>query len=291
MAAVAPHGSVNAAVSNSVVLRQMRRLRRFLRSPKGYLLVALCGLSAVAAPHEGVRAVTVTLCAAVAGAVGMDLILMRLNDGPRFFPSSALLTGLIVGMVLSAQENPAIAFCASVLAIDAKHLLRLGRTHIFNPAAVGLLGVYALFGSGQSWWGALADLPGPLLFLLLAAGYLVAGRANKLPAVLSFAGVYGALFTVASFAGQPALVADIFRPPFLNAAAFFALFMVTDPPTSPVTFAEQGWFGALTAAVAYIVYMATHGLYYLLVAILVANVVWAATREGSRWLTRSHITG
>jgi Na+-translocating ferredoxin:NAD+ oxidoreductase RnfD subunit len=291
MSALASHGSVDVAVPGSGPLRQIRRLRRFLRSPKGYLLVALCGLIAVAAPYEGMRAVAVTLCAAVAGAVGMDLILMRLSDRPRFFPSSALLTGLIVGMVLSAQESPAIAFCAGVLAIDAKYLLRLGRTHVFNPAAVGLLGVYALFGSGQSWWGALADLPGPLLLLLCVAGYLVAGRANKLPAALTFAGLYGALFTFASFAGTPTLVADIFRPPFLNAAAFFALFMVTDPPTSPVTFAEQGWFGALVAAVAYIVYMTTHGLYYLLVAILVANVAWAATREGARWLTRTHIAG
>ena len=263
-----------------------RRLRRFFRSPKGYLLVALIVLAAVAAPHEGVQSALVTLAAAVLGAAGMELILVRLWQDAWRFPSSALLTGLIAGLVLSAQGPAWTAFVAGMLATDAKHLLRLGRTHIFNPAAVGLLAVYVLFGSGQSWWGALSDLPLPLILLLAVAGYIVAERANKVPAALSFAGVYVVLFTLAGFLGDPTQVSDIFRAPFPQMALFFALFMVSDPPTSPVTFVDQAWFGALVAAVAYLVYLHTHGLYYLLVAVLAGNLAWALLREGRRYLRR-----
>lgn len=257
----------------------LRRLRRFFRSPKGYLLPALLLLAATAAPQEGIKNAALTLGAAVAGAVAMELLLVRLWQGAWRFPSSALLSGLIVALVLSAQEPAPIAFAAGMIATDAKHLLRLGRTHVFNPAAVGLLLVYVLFGSGQSWWGALADLPAPLILLLAVAGFLVADRANKLPAALSFAAVYVTLFTVASFTGNPALVADIFRSPFANAALFFALFMVSDPPTSPVTFTDQLWFGALVAAASYLLYMQTHALYYLLIGLLLGNAAWAVVRE------------
>jgi Na+-translocating ferredoxin:NAD+ oxidoreductase RnfD subunit len=257
----------------------LRRLRRFFRSPKGFLLVALLLLAVIAAPQEGIRNAALTLAAAVAGAAAMELALVRLGQGVWRFPSSALLSGLIVALVLSAQEPPPIAFAAGLIATDAKHLLRLGRSHVFNPAAVGLLLVYVLFGSGQSWWGALADLPAPLIAVLAVSGYIVADRANKLPAALSFAAVYVALFTVASYAGNPALVADIFRSPFSNAVLFFALFMVSDPPTSPVTFTDQVWFGALVAAASYLLYMQTHALYYLLIGVLIGNAAWAVVRE------------
>lgn len=185
--------------------RSLRRLRRFLRSPKGYLLVALLALTALALPSAGgIGAAGVILGWAVAGSAGMELILVRLGEGRWRLPSSALLTGLIVGMILGPPEPWWTALIAGVLATDAKHLLRLGRAQIFNPAAFGLLAVYLLFGTGQSWWGALAELPAPLIAVLLAAGYLVADRANKLPAALTFLAAYVALFTVTTFAGSHA---------------------------------------------------------------------------------------
>jgi Na+-transporting NADH:ubiquinone oxidoreductase subunit NqrB len=51
------------------------------------------------------------------------------------------------------QEPWLISAAAGVIATDARHLLRFGRSHIFNLAAVGLLTVFALFATGQSWGG------------------------------------------------------------------------------------------------------------------------------------------
>ena len=56
----------------------------------------------------------------------------------------------------------------------------------------------------------------------------VTHRVNKLPIVLAFLGAYYLLFTVAAFAGDPRRVAEIFRPPDLHMALFFAFFMLTD---------------------------------------------------------------
>jgi Na+-translocating ferredoxin:NAD+ oxidoreductase RnfD subunit len=283
-------GGVTSAETVFTAARiHLKKLRRFARSPKGYLLVALTALAAVAAPAVGVPAALLTLAWSVLGATGMELLLNRIGGGGWRFPSSALLTGLIVGLVLGTTEPWYAALVAGMLAIDAKHLLRLGRTHIFNPAALGLVAVSFLFGSGQSWWGALPDLPMVALVLLLAAAYLVADRANKLPAALGFLGVFVALGTggvLLAGAGTIASLGELFRVPLLNAALFFAAFMVTDPPTSPVAFAEQAVFGGLVAAASFGIYLATRGIYYLPLGLLVGNAVWAFYREAKRLWTR-----
>lgn len=286
---------VNSAITTIVTTSRTRlgKLRRFARSPKGYLLIALVALAAAAAPSVGIAAALTTLSWAVLGAAGMELLLTRAGDGGWRFPSSALLTGLIVGLVLGTTEPWYTALIAGVLAIDAKHLLRLGRTHVFNPAALGLLAVSFLFGSGQSWWGALPGLPLLVLPLLLVAGYLVADRANKLPAALGFLGAFAALCTAGTLlagAGTVASLGELFRTPFLNASLFFAAFMVTDPPTSPLAFTEQTVFGALVAAAAFGIYLATRGIYYLPLGLLAGNAGWACYREAKRWWTRRGTT-
>lgn len=268
-----------ATVSRARILeRWLRKPRRFLRSPKGYLFVALVALTALAIPSAGGLGVAgIVLVWAVAGSVAMELVLVRLGDGRWRIPSSALLTGLIAGMVLGPYEPWYAALAAGVIASDAKHLLRLGRGHVFNPAAVGLLAVYLLFGTGHSWWGALAELPMPLVAVLVVTCYLVADRANKLPAALSFLGAYVALLTLAAFTGG-AEVRELFRPPFVQAALYFAFFMVTDPPTSPVRFRDQLWFGVVVAAASYAAYLVTGGVHYLLIGILVGNALYAVWR-------------
>ena len=96
-------------------------------------------------------------------------------------PTSALLTGLIIGMVLAPQEPDGIVVMTAIIAIGAKHLVRTTKAHIFNPAAVALAFAPLLFGAGESWWGAAAGLPVVAILPLVAVGYLVADRAHKSP--------------------------------------------------------------------------------------------------------------
>ncbi|MDQ2785435.1 MAG: RnfABCDGE type electron transport complex subunit D, partial [Chloroflexota bacterium] len=169
-------------------------LKRFFRTPKGYLLIVLVLLAALAAVHAGVRHVAPGLIGSVAAAMLVDIAIVRVLRGVWFFPSGALLSGLIVALILSPAEPWYVPAITAALAVASKYLLRTKQGHIFNPAALALVAAYFLFASGQDWWGALSNLPMPFLLVLLATGLFVADRVNKLPMVLIFTGCYFLLF-------------------------------------------------------------------------------------------------
>jgi enediyne biosynthesis protein E5 len=173
-----------------------------------------------------------------------------------------------------------------VVAILSKHLIRSRAANVFNPAAFGLVVTFYLFDTGHSWWGALPNVATWAQLVLLITGVFIADRVNKLPLVLSFFGIYYALFTVAAYVGNPAQVAEVFRTPDLQATLFFAVFILTDPPTSPVKYRPQLICGAIVAIVSYIVFQWIGAVYYLLAGVLVANVWEAWRRVGRRTGTR-----
>ena len=101
---------------------------------------------------------------------------------------------------------------------------------------------------------------------------------KKLPMVLVFLGVYFALLTFASLAGREgAEVAALFRTPDVHAAMFFALFMLDDPPTSPVHYEDQAAYSAIVAALACLLVLAFGVGYYLPLALLAGNGLVLAT--------------
>ncbi|MGI9147491.1 MAG: hypothetical protein ACR2IK_13210 [Chloroflexota bacterium] len=151
------------------------------------------------------------------------------------------------------------------------------RWHIFNPAALALLVSVPLFGTSQSWWGALPDLSWPFVLVMLAGGAFVVGRINKFPLVLSFLGASFAL-TAALGRIDPVTAAELFRTPFVQATLFLALFMVTDPPTAPGRYTEQVALGVVVAAVSVAADQLGVGQSYLLTGLLVGNVALAARR-------------
>jgi Na+-transporting NADH:ubiquinone oxidoreductase subunit NqrB len=197
-------------------------------------------------------------------------------------PDGALLSALIVALILDPHERWYVPVATAALAICSKYIARTREANILNPAAVALVASYFLFDSGQSWWGALPDLPPVFLLVLLGTGLFIANHVNKLPAVLVFAGSYFALFTLAAFLGDPARVAEIYRVPQINATIFLACFMLTDPPTSPVRYRDQVWFGLLVAALSVATYLTFGGEYYLLAGLLVGNVAEAGRRVSLR---------
>ncbi len=270
-----------AAAARASSPRLLRRTQRVLRSPKGYLLLALVPLAVIAAPDTGFGPTLRTIAAAIPGATLMEAVLVRRREGRWRLSLSPVLSGLIIAMVLSAQEPWYVAARAGVLAADTKQLLRVGRRHVFNPAALALALVYLLFGSGQSWWGALANLPLPAALLVVLAGAVVARRANKLPAALSFLGAYLLVCTSVAFLGHAAAVADLYRQPFVGMALFFGFLMVTDPPTSPVTFPGQMGFGAIVALASAAVYLASHSLVFLPAGLVLGNGGYAAVWQAS----------
>lgn len=59
---------------------------------------------------------------------------------------------------------------------------------------------------------------------------------------------------------------------------FFALFILTDPPTSPVRYRDQIVFAIIVAAASYALFEWSGAVYYLLAGVLVGNL-WEAWRR------------
>jgi Na+-translocating ferredoxin:NAD+ oxidoreductase RnfD subunit len=257
-----------------------RALKRFFRTPKGQLIIAFALLIPLAAAGSGFAVVAPGLAAASLAAMVVDAPIIRWREKEWQFPSGALLTGWIVAMILSPHEPAYIAGVVAAVAVVSKYTVRVRNANVFNPAALALVAMFYVFGTGQSWWGALPELPLPALVMLFATGIYITNRVKKMPAVLAFLGLYYLLFTVTSFVADPRHVVAIYREPDLHASLFFAFFMVTDPPTSPPKPRDQLIFGAITAVASYAVYELVGAAYFLLAGLLVANV-WEAWRRHS----------
>jgi Na+-translocating ferredoxin:NAD+ oxidoreductase RnfD subunit len=260
----------------------VHRLVRFFKTPKGLLTLILLGLTAIAAPGEGVGAVALNTGAAALIAGVVDLVILRLREGIWRYPSGAVLTAMIVTMVVRAQEHWYVPAAMSAVAVISKYLIRTRLANVFNPAALVLVAGMWVFPTAQSWWGALPDVsPLWIRAALLAGGIYIADRVNKLPLVLSFLGAYFVLFTVTAYMGHPRQVAEVFRSPDIEAVLYFALIILTDPPTSPAKYKDQWICGLLVAAASYAVFEMFGAVYFLLAGALAGNV-WAAWRRVHR---------
>jgi Na+-translocating ferredoxin:NAD+ oxidoreductase RnfD subunit len=255
------------------------QLSRFVRTPKGLLCAVFLALLVPTVVATGIASLA-HVAWAVAGAVVVDLAAGHVSGkDARRWPSSAILSGLIVAFVLGVETPGLVAAAVGALSSASKYLLRSNRGHVFNPAGLALLAAVPLFSVGESWWGAFGDMPAAWVALLVGVGALVVDKVNKWPMALSFLGVLYGLFTVLSF-GQPALVAEMYRAPFIQSSLFLAFFMLTDPPTSPGKASDQVWMGGLAGLVAALAQLVGAGQVYLLVGLLAVNVALTA----QRWL-------
>lgn len=258
-----------------------RKAKNFFKTPKGLLTIILVLLAAIAAPGEGLRVVLPGLLGAVVAAGLVDTLILRLKKNVWEFPSGALLTAMIVSMVLRAQEPWYVVTITSVAAILSKYIIRSRHANVFNPAALAIIASFYVFHTGQSWWGALTEVPLGLQAILLAAGIFITDRVNKTPLVLAFLGTYFLLFTITAWVGDPRWVSEIYRSPDVEAALFFAFIILTDPPTSPAKYPDQIVCGAMVAAVSFAFFEWAGVVYYLLAGVLVGNV-WEAWRRVNR---------
>jgi Na+-translocating ferredoxin:NAD+ oxidoreductase RnfD subunit len=257
----------------------MRKLIVFFKTPKGLLTIFLAALTVIAAPGEGIGAVALNMGAAVLAAGAVDIVILRLRKSVWEYPSGAVLTAMIVAMVIRAQEPWYVPAATAVVAVLSKYALRTRQANVLNPAAFALVVMSHVLPMGQNWWGALPDVsPMWLRATLLAGGIYITSRVNKIPLVLTFLGAYFFLFTAAAYLGNPGAVAEIFRSPDLEAALYFALIILTDPPTSPARYRAQWVFGIITAAAGFAVFQWFGAAYFLLAGVLAGNL-WEAWRR------------
>lgn len=247
-----------------------KRSSNVLTTPKRYILAMLLLMMGIAQINSGAYAGLINVGAAVIIAALLDTLIAWKRKRKLTFPDGAVITGLIVALVLSPMVSWYVSGATAAIAIVSKHLFKIKKKPVFNPAAFGLLITTVLFSSGQSWWGGLSMLPAWCIVFLLITGFLVTQKVNKFPQVFAFLGVYFLLLLimgVAKLGGS----GDMMRIPYINSALFLAFFMLTDPPTSPGKYKDQILFGSITALASVAAYMLFGGLVFLLVGVLTAN--------------------
>ncbi len=168
----------------------------------------------------------------------------------RFDPLSALITSLSLTLLLRT-EFMALAAIAAAIAIASKFLVRVRGKHVFNPANVAL--VVMMLASDRAWvssgqWGS-ATL-GALA--LAGLGFLVLTRAKRAETTIAFLLAYGALlFGRALWLGDPMSIPV--HQLQSGALLIFAFFMISDPKTTPDSAVGRVLYGALVAAVAFVI--------------------------------------
>ncbi len=260
------------------ILREPNALTRFLRTPKGYLSIVFVPLLVIAATGVGWDQAVPHLLFAVFAAAATEVVIVRRMNGVWIVPTSAILSGLIVAMVLGPDNAWLVTAAVGALATASKHFIRTSQGHIFNPAALALALSVPIFATDQSWWGAFGGMPWFWALALVAGGLFIAERTYKYQAIFAFGLVYFGLLTVVALV-NPDGVAELFRDPFAQSAIFLAFFMLTDPPTSAGRPADQIWFGALVAVVSIVAQLQGMGQTYLLIGLLAGNAAWAFQRS------------
>lgn len=146
---------------------------------------------------------------------------------------SAVISGMLVGMLLVPGVDYKILWLAAVTAIASKYLLKFssGR-HIFNPAATGLMLVSLIWGNKINWWG----FTSPYIVIIL--GGFILYRLKRLSMVFSYY-----IFRVAGLVALNGLELD--SSMLLMPNMFFAFIMLIEPKTSPSVRLEQWIFGCI----------------------------------------------
>ncbi len=173
-----------------------------------------------------------TLAALLAVCVGTNALLSKLYGITSNFESS-FITAYILFFVLAAPDKPiewAGIVLAAIIAIASKYVVTWRGSHIFNPAAFGVLLVSIIgIGSG-AWWIATETLFWPMLVV----AFLVLFKLRKFQVFFAFLLPAVALI-VYNYPAGSALSESVVTALTLFPLLFLGSIMLTEPATMPNT--------------------------------------------------------
>jgi Na+-translocating ferredoxin:NAD+ oxidoreductase RnfD subunit len=221
--------------------------------------------------------------------LAMETLLAHFTRRPVNW-KSALSTGLSLSLLLRTHD-PLAGVAAGVLAIGSKALFRINGKHLFNPSAFAIVGLLALtphvwVSPGQ--WGTrpwLAALAGSMALLIL---FRVRRFDISLAFLLSHATL---LFGRALWLGDP--MAIPLHQMRSGSLLIFALFMLTDPRSTPDGSLGRILFAIATAAIAHgLIFFGQipEGLLFALILVSCATPFIDRFLPGRRFAW-THVTG
>lgn len=168
-----------------------------------------------------------------------DLLVTYLRKGRLYFPASSFVTGFLIGLIFSATEPVWVFILAPAMAVLSKQFIRAGEhRHIFNPAALGIVGASLLTGAPVSWW---AVSWSPWVILIIVGVSYTLYQLKRLWLPIAFILLYSIyLFVTVGDSTFVSLVLD-------GTLFLFAFVMLPEPITSPAMGKWKYLFGPLVA--------------------------------------------
>ncbi len=195
-----------------------------------------------------------------------DVALTYLRHRKIYLPTAAIVSGFLIGLIISPSEPVYVILAAGVLAALSKQFLAAGtRQHIFNPAAFGIIAANILLGATVAWWGVSWGFYPLVILVPLMLRLLL--RLKRLLLPLGFLFVYF-IYLALSSSVDSALRALI-DPTIL----LFALVMLPEPITSPTLGYFKYIFGGGVAIVAILISTFVKIGEVFLPALLLANLI------------------
>lgn len=212
-----------------------------LKSLKTQLILCLSAIAAFLIIKDQDVPLLLTLVVAVFSAVIVEGALIYLRTRTLALSESSVITGLIVGYVISSNMPWWQVLLASVVAIIGKYVIRFQGRHIFNPAAFGIFIVLILFHAQTQWTGTY------LWYIFMPIGLYFSYRLKKIEIIAGYA-----FFSLLLFGGQ-AFMQKI--PPgeiFGYFSYFYIFIMVIEPKTTPQRRIGKYLFGSGVAIMAFL---------------------------------------
>nr|MBU1328054.1 RnfABCDGE type electron transport complex subunit D [Candidatus Omnitrophota bacterium] len=185
-----------------------------------------------------------SLGVSVIAAIGADSIITYLKSKKIIITESSIVSGLIIGYVLSSGEAWWIIILASIFAISSKHIIRFNGRHVFNPAGFGVLIITFLLGISTEWKGA------NLWYIIIPLGIYFVFKIRKQEIVISY--------LIASFIlfGIQAIIQNVQIFNILGYLNYFFIFiMLVEPMTTPMTYYGKIIFGSGVGILIFILYL------------------------------------
>ena len=196
----------------------------------------------------------------------LDLFIEYSRSKTWAFPQSALISGLFIGGLLTQSLEWYIYVLAGTIAIASKHLIKINKKNVFNPANLGILFVSLIFGVSHTWW-----ISSPLI-LVIPFGIFIVWRLRRFDLAIAFLASYYLINSIFELSGG-ASASDIYYT-ILNGGVvyFFSMLMLIEPRTSPNGRNQRIVYGALVAILFIVLhfYMPRHDLP---LALAIGNII------------------
>jgi len=169
-------------------------------------------------------------------------------DAPTNVESVYISALILILIVTPKTINDPLAYLSfiawvSALTMASKYLMAIGKKHIFNPVAIAVVLTALTLNQSASWWvGNLYMAP-----LVAIVGFLIVRKIRRADLVVSFLAsvlvvvVANNLLTGSTI--SPLL--DIYRTLFQSPVLFLAVYMLTEPLTTPPTRMMRIIYGGL----------------------------------------------